>query len=109
MKFFRRFAKSIRLHAVQELAVRPTATLNDDTYVLLHRSTRFKYRAFGPPAVAQAPSPAPSMFSTATLAACAKIRDAALTTMITHIVASLPILPIRLGRGFPVRPAQPPR
>ena len=34
--------------------------------------------SFGPPAVAQAPSPAPSMFSTATLAACAKIRDAAL-------------------------------
>jgi hypothetical protein len=36
--------------------------------------------AFGPPAVAQAPatSPAPSMFSAATLAACAKIRDAAL-------------------------------
>ena len=36
--------------------------------------------SFGPPAVAQAPSmpPAPSMFSAATLAACAKIRDAAL-------------------------------
>ncbi|HEY1728341.1 MAG TPA: M20/M25/M40 family metallo-hydrolase [Candidatus Baltobacteraceae bacterium] len=34
--------------------------------------------SFGPPAIAQAPSPAPPMFSAATLAACAKIRDAAL-------------------------------
>lgn len=34
--------------------------------------------SLGPPAIAQAPSPAPPMFSAATLAACAKIRDAAL-------------------------------